>query len=974
MTADFSRPVGPDSRIMLVDGSGYIFRAYHALPPLTRARDGAPVGAVSGFCNMLFKLLADERNADQPTHLAVIFDASSVTFRNAFYPEYKAHRPDPPEDLVPQFAMIRDATRAFGLPSIEMQGYEADDLIATYARQAEAAGARVQILSSDKDLMQLVTDKVALYDPMKDRPLGADAVLEKFGVTPDRVVDVQALAGDSVDNVPGAPGIGIKTAAQLINEYGTLEALLDRAHEIKQPKRRETLIENRAQIEISKRLVTLMPDVPVEVPLEAFAVREPDPEVLIDFLKDMGFRTLTTRVQASLAREGHIADQASSGPTAGSRVQAAGTSGSAGAAGPGEALGAGNLVPVDHAAYRTITDIGALNGFIARARAAGVVAVDTETDRLDSVAGALVGVSLAIGPNDAVYVPVGHVAPGGLGAAAEPAADLFSPPPPPPASGPPQIPLADAIAALKPLLEDEAVLKVGQNLKYDLSVLARHGIMVAPFDDTMQISFVLAAGKHNHGMDELSLRLLDHRPIAFKDVCGSGKGQISFAEVPLDAATRYAAEDADVTLRLWTILKPRLVREKITTVYETLERPLGPVIARMERHGVKVDVNELNRLGADFARRMADLERTAHEQAGETFNIGSPKQLGDMLFGRMALPGGKKTATGQWATDAAQLEELAEQGHELPRTIVDWRTLSKLKSTYTDALAAAINPATGRVHTAYNLVGAATGRLSSTDPNLQNIPVRTEEGRQIRRAFVAERGNLLISADYSQIELRLLAHVGDIPQLKDAFRRGIDIHAMTASEMFGVPMEGMDPMVRRRAKAINFGIIYGISAFGLARQLAIPQGEARDYIKTYFARFPGIQDYMERMKGFARDHGYVETVFGRRCWVPGIRAASKAEQAFGERQAINAPLQGAAADIIKRAMIRLPAAIADAGLSARMLLQVHDELVFEAPEAEAEATCSLVRHVMEQAALPALDLSVPLEVEARAAASWADAH
>lgn len=968
MTAEPNRPVGPDSRIMLVDGSGYIFRAYHALPPLTRARDGAPVGAVSGFCNMLFKLLADGRDADQPTHLAVIFDASSVTFRNEIYPAYKAQRPDPPEDLVPQFAMIRDATRAFGLPSIEMRGYEADDLIATYARQAEAAGASVRILSSDKDLMQLVTDKVALYDPMKERPLGAEAVLEKFGVAPDRVVDVQALAGDSVDNVPGAPGIGIKTAAQLINEYGTLEALLDRAHEIKQPKRRETLIEHRAQIEVSKRLVTLMPDVPVEVPLDAFAVREPDPEVLIDFLKDMGFRTLTNRVQASLAREGHIADQATTGPTTGSRVQAAGSEL------PAEARADAAQVPVDHAAYRTVTDSAALDAFIARAQAAGVVAVDTEADRLDSVAGALVGVSLAIGPNDAVYVPVGHVAPGGLSAAAEPAADLFSAPPPPRAAAPPQIPLADAIAAIKPLLEDEAVLKVGQNLKYDLSVLARHGIAVAPFDDTMQLSFVLAAGKHNHGMDELSLRLLDHRPIAFKDVCGSGKSQISFAEVPLDAATRYAAEDADVTLRLWTILKPRLVREKMTTVYETLERPLGPVIAQMERHGVKVDVAELNRLGADFARRMADLERTAHEQAGETFNIGSPKQLGDILFGRMALPGGKKTATGQWATDAAQLEELAEQGHELPRTIVDWRTLSKLKSTYTDALAAAINPATGRVHTAYNLVGAATGRLSSTDPNLQNIPVRTEEGRQIRRAFVAERGNVLISADYSQIELRLLAHVGDIPQLKDAFKRGIDIHAMTASEMFGVPVEGMDPMVRRRAKAINFGIIYGISAFGLARQLAIPQGEARDYIKTYFARFPGIQDYMERMKGFARDHGYVETVFGRRCWVPGIKAASKAEQAFGERQAINAPLQGAAADIIKRAMIRLPAAIADAGLSARMLLQVHDELVFEAPEAEADATCALVKQVMEQAALPALDLSVPLEVEARAAASWADAH
>jgi DNA polymerase I len=809
---------------------------------------------------------------------------------------------------------------------------------------------------------------------MKEKALGRDAVIEKFGVPPDRVIDVQALAGDSVDNVPGAPGIGIKTAAQLIIEYGSLEALLDRAGEIRQPKRRETLIGHRAQIEVSKRLVTLMDTVPVEETLDAFAVREPDAQTVLGFLRDMGFRTLTSRVQAHLSREGHIADQAAAGPTAGAAGTAPPVS-SATISSAATAAAARVLAPVDHSVYTTITSLPALEALVARAMAAGVVAVDTETDRLDSVAGGLVGVSLALGPNDAAYIPLGHVAPGGAsGSPGAPAGDLFAAPPQPVAAGPVQIPVKDAIAVLKPLLEDPSVLKVGHNLKYDLSVLARHGIDVSPFDDSMLVSFVLGAGQHNHGMDELSSRLLDHRPIAFKEVCGTGKSQISFAEVPLEPATRYAAEDADITLRLWTLLKPRLVRERMATVYETLERPLAPVIALMERHGVKVDVVELRRLSDDFSRRMADLEVTAHEQAGEVFNIGSPKQLGDILFGRMGLPGGKRTASGQWATDAAQLEDLAEQGHALPRTIVDWRTLSKLKSTYTDALAAAINPATGRVHTAYNMVGAATGRLSSTDPNLQNIPVRTEEGRQIRRAFVAEPGYLLISADYSQIELRLLAHAGDIPQLKEAFQRGIDIHAMTASEMFGVPVEGMDPMVRRRAKAINFGIVYGISAFGLARQLSIPQGEARDYIRTYFARFPGIQDYMERMKAFAREHGYVETVFGRRCWVPGIKAASKAEQAFGERQAINAPLQGAAADIIKRAMIRLPAALAGAGLSARMLLQVHDELVFEAPEAESDATCALVRRVMEQAALPSLALSVPLEVEARAARSWADAH
>jgi DNA polymerase I len=948
--------IGPQSRVTLVDGSGYIFRAYHGLPPLTRKSDGAPVGAVSGFCNMLFKLLADERDADQPTHLAVIFDASGKSFRNDFYPAYKANRPPAPEDLVPQFPLIRDATRAFGVPSIEMAGYEADDLIATYARQAAAAGARVRILSSDKDLMQLVTDRIQLYDPMKERALGRDAVIEKFGVGPEQVIDVQALAGDSTDNVPGAPGIGVKTAAELLVTFGTLEALLDRAREVKQPKRRETLITFREQIEVSKRLVTLMHDVPVEEPLEAFAVREPDPDTLIGFLRTMEFRTLTTRVEASLKREGHVADKAASGPIA-AHVHAPGSS-------PAPATPA---TGVDHAAYETVVTPERLAHWIARARAAGVVAVDTETDSLNSVSGRLVGVSLALAANDACYIPLGHRGPGAPGTSD----DLFAAPT---AGAPAQLALHAALAALKPMLEDETVLKVGQNIKYDCAVFAGHGLTVAPIDDTMLMSFALDAGRHGHGMDELSIRHLDHKPIAFKEVCGTGKAQISFSQVPLDAATRYAAEDADVTLRLFHVLKPRLIRERVTSVYETLERPLVAVIAAMQRAGVKVDVAELSRLSGDFAQRMGALEAQAHDQAGEAFNIGSPKQLGEILFGRMALPGGKKTATGQWATDADLLEDLAAQGHALPRTIVDWRTLAKLKSTYTDALVAAIDPTTGRVHTAYNMVGAATGRLSSTDPNLQNIPVRTEEGRRIRRAFVAEPGNVLISADYSQIELRLLAHVGDIPQLKRAFAEGLDIHALTASEMFDTPVEGMDPMVRRRAKAINFGIIYGISAFGLARQLSIPQGEAKSYIETYFERFPGIRAYMDQMKAFARTNGYVETVFGRRCWLPGMKAGSAAERSFAERQAINAPLQGAAADIIKRAMIRLPGALAHAGLGARMLLQVHDELVFEAPESEAEETCALVARVMERAALPARALSVPLVVEARAASNWADAH
>jgi DNA polymerase I len=951
-----THPIGSDSRVTLVDGSGYIFRAYHGLPPLTRKSDGAPIGAVSGFCNMIFKLIADERDADQPTHLAVIFDASGNTFRNDIYPMYKANRPPAPEDLVPQFPMIREATRAFGLPCIEMVGYEADDLIATYARQAEALGAKVRILSSDKDLMQLITDKISLYDPMKDRPMGPEAVMEKFGVTPDKVIDVQSLAGDSTDNVPGAPGIGPKTAAELLGIYGTLENLLDHAEEIKQPKRRETLINFRAQILVSKRLVTLMDDVPVLEHLEHFGVREPDPETLLAFLRKMELRTLTGRVEAGFKRDGYIADKADH--------EGAGTP--ALPSTPEQA----SFAPIDHSTYETVTSLDRLVDWIARIRAQGFVAVDTETNALNSVSGGLVGISLAVEAGVACYIPLGHCGAGEIGKTG----DLFSDPIDQVTLLSGQIAMQDALLALKPVLEDDSILKIGQNIKYDLSVFAQHGIKLGPIDDTMLMSFVLDAGRHNHGMDELSLRLLAHKPIAFKDVCGTGKGQISFDRVALDVATKYAAEDADVTLRLWNILKPRLVRERSTTVYETLERPLVPVIAAMEAAGVKVDVTELSRLSTDFGLRMVQLEAQAHTQAGMPFNLGSPKQLGEILFDKMALPGGKKTASGQWSTDAAMLEDLAAQEHPLPRTIVDWRTLSKLKSTYTDALKEAIDPTTGRVHTSYNMVGAATGRLSSTDPNLQNIPIRTEEGRRIRHAFIAEQGNVLISADYSQIELRLLAHVGDIPQLKKAFIEGYDIHAMTASEMFGVPIEGMDPMIRRQAKAINFGIIYGISAFGLARQLGIPQGEARDYIATYKQRFPGIQAYMDAMKAMAREKMYVETIFGRRCWVPGIVAKSGAEQAFAERQAINAPLQGAAADIIKRAMIRLPAAIADAGLSARMLLQVHDELVFEAPAGQADATCALVSKVMENAAMPALQLSVPLVVEARSALNWALAH
>ena len=939
-----SEPVTAQSRVYLIDGSGYIFRAYHALPPLTRASDGMPVGAVQGFCNMLWKFLNDMKAGEKPTHLAVIFDKSEDTFRKEIYPAYKAQRPPAPEDLVPQFALIREATRAFGVPAIDMAGYEADDLIATYARQAKEKGATVQIVSSDKDLMQLIEDgRVMLFDPMKQKPLGPEAVLEKFGVTPDKVIDVQALMGDSVDNVPGAPGIGPKTAAELIGMFGSLEQVLERASEVKQQKRRETLIQYADQIRISKALVTLKDDVEVEEHLENFAVRDFEDGVLLKFLDEMEFRTLGRRVREHLALDpAAIVPKPADAPT--------------------------DEAPIDYAAYLTIDTVEALEAYVARAQAAGVVAVDTETKGLDSVRADLVGVSLALGPNDACYIPLAHVTKAASGG------DLFGEGATEAEAAPQQIPMPQALAILKPLLEDPSVLKVGQNIKYDLNIFHRYGIDVAPIDCTMLISYVLAAGLHGHGMDELSERFLGHKPIGFADVAGSGKAQVTFDHVPIHAATRYSAEDADVTLRLWRRLKPRLAQEKLLTVYETLERQMPLVLATMERAGIKVDPNELSRMSGEFAQRMAAMEDEAHKIAGKPFNLGSPKQIGDIFFGEMGLPGGVKTKTGAWSTDASVLEDLAAQGHALPRVLLDWRQLQKLRSTYTEALRDAINPTTGRVHTCFSLAATTTGRLSSSDPNLQNIPIRTEEGRRIREAFVAEPGRVLISADYSQIELRLLAHVADIPQLKKAFLDGLDIHAMTASEMFGVPIEGMDPMVRRQAKAINFGIIYGISAFGLANNLGIGQSEAGAYIKKYFERFPGIRDYMESMKAAARANGYVTTIFGRRCWVAGIKSKNPAERSFSERQAINAPLQGAAADIIRRAMVRLPGALERAGLSAQMLLQVHDELVFEAPQSEAEATCALVRQVMEDAAHPAAMLSIPLTVEAKAARTWAAAH
>ena len=927
---------GPVQRLYLVDGSGYIFRAYHALPPLTRKSDGLPVGAVAGFCNMLWKLLVDMKAApDAPTHLAVIFDHSEKTFRNTLYADYKAHRPPAPEDLVPQFPLVREAARAFGVPSLELAGYEADDLIAAYACAVRDAGGEVVIVSSDKDLMQLVGDRVSMFDPMKTVRIGPEQVFEKFGVPPEKVVDLQALTGDSVDNVPGAPGIGVKTAAALITEYGDLDSVLARAGEIKQEKRRETLINFADQIRLSRELVRLDCNTPLPTPVDELGVAEPDPAVLAAFLEMMEFRTLARRVGEALS------------------------GGTAQPATPAQTEPA--VAAIDTNAYVCVRDLATLDAWIARATATGVVAFDTETDSLSSSNAGLCGVSLAISPGEACYIPVGHEqADGGLQFETAQALE--------------QLPLETVIARLKPMLEDPAVLKVAQNAKYDLGVLSRHGIAVAPIEDTMLISYVLEAGLHGHGMDELSKLWLGHEPISFKTVAGSGKAQKSFKHIELEPATCYAAEDADVTLRLYNHLRPRLAAEGLLTVYETLERPLPPVLAQMECEGIRVDPDRLRHLSHDFSMRMSELEAEAQRLAGRPFNLGSPKQIGDVLFGEMSLPGAKKTATGAWGTDAGVLEDLAAQGHALPRVLLDWRQLSKLKGTYTDALVQAIAPRTGRVHTSFALASTTTGRLSSNDPNLQNIPIRTEEGRKIRQAFVAEPGNVLISADYSQIELRLLAHIGDIAQLKRAFHEGLDIHAMTASEMFGVPIEGMPSEVRRRAKAINFGIIYGISAFGLANQLSIPREEAGAYINTYFERFPGIRAYMDRMRAQVREHGFVSTIFGRRINIPIIRSKSVGDRQFAERAAINAPIQGAAADVIRRAMIRMPMALKNAGLSARMLLQVHDELVFEALAAEAEAVCAVARAVMERSAEPAVALSVPLVVEARAAANWDEAH
>jgi len=945
--------------LYLIDGSGYLFRAYHALPPLTRKSDGLPVGAVSGYCNMLWKLFEDMK-ADTPTHLAVIFDAGEKTFRNDFYKEYKANRPPPPEDLIPQFPLVRDATRAFGVSCVEMKGYEADDIIATYARQGREAGARVTIVSSDKDLMQLVVDgKVELYDTMKNKRIASAEVIERFGVGPDKVVQVQALAGDSTDNVPGVRGIGVKTAAELIATYGDVETLLKRAGEIKQNKRRETLIENAENARISLRLVTLDDKVPLKEQPDEFAVHEPEPKDLIAFLKGMEFTTITKRVASHFGVED--AENIAAAPS----VAWVGEPKIEFPKAPPPPEADAIRAPINHDAYVTVTSAKELDAWVARATAQHLVCVDTETTSLDPMQAGLCGVSLALKPGEACYIPCGHRKGDGTQldlSAQNDTGDIV------------QMREADVLTRLKQLLEDDSVLKVGQNLKYDALIFLQRGIRLHPIDDTMLMSYVLEGGLHGHGMDELSQLHLSHTPIAFSEVTGKGKDKLTFDCVPVPEATKYSAEDADVTLRLYLLFKPMLAEAKKRTVYESLERPLVMVLADMERAGITIEPDLLRRLSNDFGKTQSGLEKEIHKLAGEEFNIGSPKQLGDILFGKMEVEGGRKTKTGAWSTDVDVLEEVAAQGHPIAQKVLEWRGLAKLRGTYTEALPGYINLKTGRVHTSYAMASTSTGRLASTDPNLQNIPVRTEEGRRIRRAFIAAKGAKLISADYSQIELRLLAHIADIPQLKKAFADGLDIHAMTASEIFGVPVKDMPAEVRRRAKAINFGIVYGISGFGLANQLGIAQSEASDYIKKYFARFPGIRDYMEDTKQFARTHGFVETLFGRRIHIREINSKVPGFRGGAERAAINAPIQGAAADIIRRAMVKLPGALAEKKLSARMLLQVHDELIFEAPEKEVEATRKLVSSVMEKAPLPVVDISVPLVVEARAADNWDAAH
>lgn len=930
-----------DDEIFLVDGSGYIFRAFYAVPQNLTNPQGVPVGAVLGFCNMMVKLLKDL----QAPFVAVIFDAARKNFRYDIYADYKANRSETPPDLIPQFGLIREATRAFGLPALEMEGFEADDLIATYAREALRQGKKVTIVGSDKDLMQLMREGVRIYEPIKGRYLSADDVMDKFGVVPQKVPDVQALVGDSSDNVPGVPSIGAKTAAQLINEFGSLEELLARLDEIKQPKRRDVLTENREIALISKQLVTLRDDVPLPIAIAEMHTHDLNTPELAAFLTAQGFKSVLTRLgQDAAASPRAIPTQAEihddSAPHGDDNPEAA------------------SLPPVADNKYELIQDTDALRTLLARAYETGTLAVDTETTDLTPAKAKLVGICLSAEPGRGYYMPLGHTAaPQDLLAAPETTGDLI------------QIPVEEAIAILKPVLEDPRVLKIGHNMKYDWQMLAKQGVRMDPVDDTMLMSWLLAGGNRGHGMDELAELLCGHKTITYEEVTGKGRKQVTFDQVPLDKARDYAAEDAEITLRFYHILKPRLAREQCVRIYEDVERPLIPVIAEMELAGIRVDPAVLKELSHEFGRKLIALEHEIYKLAGHEFNIASPKQMGVVLFEEMGLNGGSKTKGGDWSTAADVLEDLAAD-HEIVAKILEWRQLAKLKSTYSDTLQEQINPATGRVHTSFHMTGTNTGRLSSTDPNLQNIPIRTEEGRRIRKAFIAAPGHKLLSVDYSQVELRLAAALAGVKALQQAFRDRVDIHTLTASQVFGVPLDKVTPDLRRSAKAVNFGIIYGISGWGLAKQLGVSPGEANQFITAYLKNFHEIQDYMEARKQEARDKGYVTTLYGRKCSINYINARIMGQRAGAERQAINAPLQGTAADIMKLAMARMPRALADAGLKAKMLLQVHDELIFEVPDDEREATAALVKNIMENVAA----LSVPLEAEAGWADNWSDAH
>jgi DNA polymerase-1 len=929
--------------LFLIDGSGFIFRAYYAMAYSNRGAmtnpAGVPVSAVYGFTSMLLKMLRDYH----APYLAVVFDTARKNFRNDIYPEYKANRQETPEDLIPQFPLIRDAVRAFDIPALELDGYEADDLIAAYTAHARKQGKNVVIVSSDKDLMQLVGAGVRLLDPMKGEWMGEAQVLEKFGVTPDKVVDVQSLAGDSSDNVPGVPGIGIKTAAQLINEYGSLENLLARASEIKQDKRRESLITFAEQARISKRLVQLDAGAPLPLPLDDLKTHDPDKPELVNFLRLHGFQSILKRLDPLMISRANEAAM----PSPPTPPHAGGIKREIDA----------ELPAIDKNEYTLITSLDVLEDWIKQAEHEGVLAIDTETTSLTPAKANLVGISLCVQPGQAAYIPLGHVQETDL------LGDRH-------AGMPAQLPLAKVMAALKPLLENPSVLKIGHNIKYDWQMFAKAGIRMTPCDDTMLISYVLDGSSQTHGMDALSARVLHHKPISYEDVTGKGKNQIPFDRVAIDKALSYAAEDADITRRLHIILKQRLIDERMVSVYEDIERPLIPVIADMELTGITVDPQVLKTMSAEFARKLSVLETEIHALAGHEFNIASPKQVGAVLFGEMGLEGGKKTKTGEWSTAVDVLEKLADEGHAIALKILEHRQLSKLKSTYTDALQEQVNPRTARVHTSFAMAHTNTGRLSSSDPNLQNIPIRSEEGKRIREAFIAPPGHVLLSVDYSQVELRLAAALAGIEALKSAFEAGTDIHALTAAQVFDLPLEQVTPELRRQAKAVNFGIIYGISGWGLAKQLGCSQGEANDFIRRYMTRFPELQRYMDAKKDEARALGYVKTLMGRKCFISGIHDKNGAVRGFAERQAINAPLQGTAADIMKIAMARLPRALGAAGLNAKLLLQVHDELVLEVPETELEMTKTLAQSVMEQAAGSGLKL----KADAGAGSSWAAAH